>query len=143
MIKDFIFTLGLPGSGKSTYINENYVNMFDFAEYLRYSANPLSSTGTEKLTPQEACTDLHYLDIYLANISALRHVDGTWPLKDNQVFVVSADEIKQHLNGFSMDNPQAVHEESVQLARQLVYLFAKTHTMEVNVLMDGGAINNR
>lgn len=142
MIKNFIFTLGLPGSGKSTYINENYVNMFDFAEYLHYSANPCSSTGTEKLSPQKACTDLQSLDIYLSNIRALKHSTGNWPLECNEVFVVSADEIKQQLDGFSMTNPQAVHEESVQLARQLVYLFAKSHAMEVNVLMDGGAINN-
>ena len=38
--------------------------------------------------------------------------------------VVSADDIKKHLDGFSMNNPQLVHEESVQLAKQLVYLFA-------------------
>ena len=141
MIKNFIFTLGLPGSGKSTYIKENYVNKFNFAEYLHYSANPCSSTGTEKLSPQKACTDLQLLDIYLSNMRAVMHCENK-QFEKNTVFVVSADDIKEELYGYNMTDPQPVHEESVQLAKQLVYLFAKSHVMDVDVLMDGGAINN-
>lgn len=143
MIDNFIFTLGLPGSGKSTYIENHYVNKFNFAEYLHYSANPCSSTGTEKLSPQKACTDLQSLDIYLSNLKAMMHCENEeFEKNTNTVFVVSADDIKEELYGYNMTNPQPVHEESVQLARQLVYLFAKSRVMDVTVLMDGGAINN-
>ena len=30
MIKNFVFTLGLPGCGKSTYLNKNYNNVINF-----------------------------------------------------------------------------------------------------------------
>ena len=141
MIKKFIFTLGLPGSGKSTYINENYTNVFDFTEYLSYSVKSLSSMKMKEIV-KEACNNLQSLDTYLSNIRALYHSEGKFPFSSNMVFVVSADDIKKHLDGFSMNNPQLVHEESVQLAKQLVYLFAQTHAMDVDILMDGGAINN-
>lgn len=138
MIKKFIFTLGLPGSGKSTYIEKNYKNMLDMSEYMHYSANPNSSTGIETVSVHAVCSQQHLLNMYIPHVLAkLNKTD----FDDNDVFIVSADEIKQFLGGYNMLNPQPVHEQSVQLAKQLVYLLSRT-PIDINVLMDGGAINN-
>lgn len=142
MINNFIFTLGLPGAGKSTYIEENYVNRMDMLEYIKYSGNPISSTGTERASIQEVCTNQSLLDRYIMHLVDFRSQKY---FDKNEVFIVSADEIKQYIEGYNRLNPQPVHEESVQLARQLVYLFSNSEVATrtgANVLMDGGAINN-
>lgn len=53
--------------------------------------------------------------------------------------IVSADNIKETLKGYSPEEASLVHEESVQKARLEVFKLAETGE---NIAMDGGGINN-
>ena len=61
---------------------------------------------------------------------------------DESYVVVSADEIKKTLPGYDPNNPEIVHEESVQLARKHIFEMAGKHFDEYKVVLDGGGINN-
>ena len=60
---------------------------------------------------------------------------------DDSYDIVSADEIKKTLPGYDPENPEAVHEESVQLARKVIFDMCKD-THDHKVILDGGGINN-
>ena len=61
---------------------------------------------------------------------------------DNTYDIVSADEIKKILPGYDPENPEAVHEESVQRARSAIFAMCETPLGEFKVILDGGGINN-
>ena len=116
MIENFVFTLGLPGCGKSSYLDEHYNTAF----------NPIKQSSGYNIST--ICSDV---TTFLNNSS---YIEGEY-------IYVAADDIKEDLEGFSNDHPEVVHEESVQLARQLV-LNLSLSPIAVNVIMDGGGINN-
>jgi len=58
---------------------------------------------------------------------------------DNTYKIISADEIKRALPGFDPKHPDLVHEESVRLAEEEVYLATKNG---FNFVMDSGGVNN-
>lgn len=60
---------------------------------------------------------------------------------DDSYDIVSADEIKETLPGYDPENPEAVHEESVQRARKVIFDMCKD-THDHKVILDGGGINN-
>ena len=108
MVK-FIFTFGLPGSGKSTYLKENYPDVIYFNSY------------DEKLIKES--------------------------VKNNKYLLISADNIKYILSKRRGLPPESYHEESVKLAKELVYKVADVYKKGedfygVKVIMDGGAINS-
>lgn len=113
-MQELILTVGLPGSGKSTYINNNYK-----VEYV----NELN---------------LNYQN---SQNSPLFYKDNTAIMSDyfNSYHLVSADFIKKLLPGYDSNHPELCHEKSVNLAEEVVYLLLKDNK---NVFMDGGGINN-
>lgn len=60
---------------------------------------------------------------------------------DDSYDVVSADEIKKTLPGYDPENPEIVHEESVQLARKVIFDMCESPD-ERKVILDGGGINS-
>lgn len=60
---------------------------------------------------------------------------------DNSYSVVSADEIKKTLSGYDPENPESVHEQSVQLARNTIFIMCES-VSKYKVILDGGGINN-
>lgn len=55
--------------------------------------------------------------------------------------IVSADEIKKTLPGYTPQNPEVVHEQSVQLARERIFEMCRDSESH-KVVLDGGGINN-
>lgn len=55
--------------------------------------------------------------------------------------IVSADEIKKTLPGYTPQNPEVVHEQSVQLARERIFEMCRDSNHH-KVILDGGGINN-
>lgn len=85
MTKEAIFMLGLPGSGKSTFINE-----------------------------------------FLA--------------KNPYYVIVSADEIRLKHPNYNPKDPEAIHEECISRAEEVMYELSEG--TGVDLIMDGGGINN-
>ena len=83
--KNVIFMMGLPGSGKSTYINEKYSQSAGYT-------------------------------------------------------LVSADEIRINHPEYNPKFPDAIHEQCVKDAEELMYIYGKKNVR--NIVMDGGGINN-
>jgi hypothetical protein len=50
MVKEFIITVGLPGSGKSTYLKENYDFGFANVEHANYDETALEEALTRNIT---------------------------------------------------------------------------------------------
>jgi 5'(3')-deoxyribonucleotidase/predicted kinase len=118
MINNFTFFLGLPGCGKSTHLR----------------SIPSCYNLVEK-----------YYTRYGSSFSLTAFYDFAYPLLSNapdNTYVISADEIKEGLKGFSNEHPESVHEASVQMARKIICDLAENKTFSANVLLDGGGINN-
>jgi len=110
MITKFIFTVGLPGCGKSTYIDNNFKNSY----------------------PLKAAMNVSYIDA---------HPEDFQDLIDSDNFIlVSADEIKKSMSGYTDENPENVHEDSVQAARDIVLALSSSNN-KFKVVMDGGGLN--
>lgn len=109
MVKEFIFCVGLPGCGKSTYLESQY--------------SPLHVNTLTKLT--DSCK--------FAQWCKHNH--------NRKTIIISADEIKEYLDGFSNEHPENVHELSVKYARQFIYDLV-TYDYDGTIILDGGGINN-
>ncbi len=120
MISKFSYFLGLPASGKSTYLQENYPNILHLIEWL--------TSILDK--PFDECN----LDKIIQTIE-----DN---LCINETIVISADEIKPLLKGYTDEHPEVVHEESVQITRKIIFAIADSSKINCNVILDGGGINN-
>lgn len=113
MIKEFVFCVGLPGCGKSTYIEEHYP----------HASHP--------------CALIHDSEYHDLNDILFKLRDSTCNV------VISADEIKSVLDGYSNDHPENVHEKSVKMARQDIYdIIEFCPEFCGTVILDGGGINN-
>src|ERR1019366_2700376 len=87
-MNEAIFMLGLPGSGKSFYINQLTINHPNYK-------------------------------------------------------VVSADEIRLKHPNYNPADPEAIHEECINKAERMMYALAgEINCIPVDVIMDGGGINN-
>lgn len=130
MIKDFIFTVGLPGCGKSTYLEKNYPTEAEgmpriFLDlFILYYTNPENYAGLNNVID----------DMYGSGIAVQDN------LRDR--IIVSADIFKTHINGYSDSHPENVHEDSVNIAKEAVKLFATSKFQFNEIIMDGGGINN-
>lgn len=132
MIQNFGFSLALPGAGKSYWINQHYLNIFNFADYVNwlrrllymdeYNNNCIISPG--------------YLKMYLDGVAK------GYKKERPDCIVIAADDIKPFLPGYDANDPVPVHEESVQLAKKLVQTLAEDTAVYHEVFMDGGGINN-
>ena len=132
MIQNFGFSLALPGAGKSYWIEQHYLNIFNFASYVKwlrcnlymdeYDNNIILSPG--------------YLAMYLSGAAKGYNINRP------DCIVIAADDIKPFLPGYKANDPVPVHEESVQVAKKLVHVFAKDDHIYNEVFMDGGGINN-
>lgn len=120
MIKNFVFTLGLPGCGKSTYLNKNYNNVFNFENYY--------ASFCDK---DEAFTENGI-------VAWCKEVINN---NDTDYIQISADDIKYFLDGYTDEHPEVVHEQSVRIAKQFVSYLGVADGFDFNVIMDGGAIN--
>lgn len=127
MIKEFIFTLGLPGCGKTTYLQEHYNNVFSFADWHNYVT---MNQGAEDGSLQ--------FGKYCQNLLGSYDFGN----KKQNVIQIAADELKPFINGYSDEHPEHVHEDSVDLARNLIHNLASQNSFNGDVVMDGGAINN-
>ena len=112
MISNFIQCLGLPGCGKTTYIDKHYLVQHVIRDYYK-----------------------HYNSwSFLKYIKSINTGDN--------FIVISADEIKEYLAGYNPENvPDYVHEDSVQLARQYIFELCEDPDNSYKVLLDGGGIN--
>lgn len=121
MINKFLYFLGLPCSGKSTYLSEHYPDVGHLCDMLvtLLSNNPFNDYTFDGI------------------IESLEN-----NLIDNSIWVISADEIKPMLDGYTDEHPEVVHEESVQLARRLIFKIADSKKLNINIILDGGGINN-
>lgn len=117
MINKYIQCLGLPGSSKTTYIDKHYNAYYN-----------LCSTYMQS-TIQNFSEFIQSKKVINANVT-------------DKYVIVSADIIKTRLEGYNPDNPEYVHEKSVQLARQMIFDLAEDPNMTYNVILDGGGINN-
>ena len=118
MISKFMYFVGLPCSGKSTFISNNYSDAGHLCDML---STLLSTT--------------HPFDDY-----SFEEINETLEnnLIDNSTWIISADEIKPMLEGYTDEHPEVVHEDSVQLARRMIFEIAKSKNLNVNIILDGG-----
>ena len=121
MISKFMYFVGLPCCGKSTFISNNYPNAGHLCDMLTtlLSNNPFDDYSFEEIN-----------EVLENN------------LIDNSTWIISADEIKPMLEGYTDEHPEVVHEDSVQLARRMIFEIAKSKNLNVNIILDGGGINN-
>lgn len=122
MITEFIFMVGLPGCGKSTRLEADYHNVLKFSH-------------GNSLDPKRISDETE--NVWASTCNMLLNVD-----RKNGAIVVSADEIKHFLNGYTNEHPETVHQESVKLARKLVEILSRSDRFSGRVVMDGGGINN-
>lgn len=122
MIKEFIFTVGLPGCGKSTYLNEHYFNVLN--EFRLFNEINTEDSSLGKIVQEK--------------------LDGEKCKENNlkPVVIISADDLKPLFNGYNEEHPEFVHEKSVQLAKYYVEYFSTNEFFNDIIVMDGGAINN-
>lgn len=137
MIRNFVFTVGLPGCGKSTWLNKNYVNVFDPKKYF--------GRGCDYLLPNFSISRLFDTDIMVDYFK--KHVDdkamSNIPEGIKPAVIVAADDIKPWIPGYNSDNPEPVHEDSVKYAEKFVYNICSSKDIDIDTLvMDGGGINN-
>lgn len=119
MINTYIQLLGLPASGKSTYLNEKYP-----------AAKHIVNEYVQRLNITEF-NEMEFISFCEAFIN------------NNDVIIMSADEIKHVLPGYTPEHPEVVHEESVQLARKMIYEIMDSPAISCDLILDGGGINNR
>ena len=122
MISKFMYFVGLPCSGKSTFISNNYSDtghLCDMLSTLLSTTHPFDDYSFEEIN-----------EVLENN------------LIDNSTWIISADEIKPMLEGYTDEHPEVVHEDSVQLARRMIFEIAKSKNLNVNIILDGGGINN-
>lgn len=122
MIKNFVFTVGLPGSGKSSWINDNYPEIYGFSQFAR---TVFDFTVCHAFFEYDA-----YGKYFIESCSHYQNV------------IVSADDVKPFLEGYSDQHPETVHEESVKIARKFVEELCKSCDFDGTVVMDGGGINH-
>lgn len=119
MISNYIQCLGLPGCGKSTYMNKHYNAYYNVCS--RYMKGSSIKNFSE------------WLQTY--------HVIN-YEFNEDKYIIISADIIKEHISGYDPDTPEYVHEDSVQIARQMIYDLAEDPYIQYKVILDGGGINN-
>ena len=134
MINKFYFSLALPGAGKTTWINEHFHNELPMNEYVEY----MNEGRLLSLGPEDLVKSLYIKDYYNSRVIKTPEIFRNWI----SGIVVSADDIKPYISGYNPADPFPVHEQSVQLAKQMVENIATSDDLEVNVFMDGGGVNN-
>lgn len=117
MITDFIFTVGLPGCGKSTFLKKHYTNVFEPIE--SYNNGSYGKFLQDKIREEK------------------RKNKEVEP-----VVIISADELKTIFPEYNDEHPECVHEKSVRLAKEYVEYLSKADDFNDIVVMDGGGINN-
>ena len=118
MINTYIQLLGLPCSGKSVYINEHYPDAIHIVNRYVYSED-VKEFDEDKFI--SFCNKF---------------------IKPNDIVIMSADEIKHVLPGYTPEHPEIVHEKSVQLARKMIYEIMDSSHISCDLILDGGGINN-
>lgn len=134
MVKNFVFTVGLPGCGKSTWIENQYRDFHTFRSYvaqLFFCDSKSSQQSFDRLFDHSN----NYLEQWANNIK--RSAINPSPI------VVAADDIKEFIPGYDNSNPEPVHEASVKYAEELVYMICDADFFVTDTLvMDGGGIND-
>lgn len=123
MINEFLFGCGLACSGKSSYMNEHYPNALHIInDYIEFSG----------LYTFDYNDFIDYCkDSYINN-----------RVKDSLI-IVSADEVKPVLDGYTDEHPEVVHQESVNIVKSIITEFARNQDIKFDkVFLDGGGINN-
>ena len=132
MIKNFYFSVALPGAGKTTWINEHFCNLLPMWKYAEYMRTTTLVTLPEFLVKSE----------YIKKYDDLSRECEPIASDVTPAIVVSADDIKPYIEGYNPANPLPVHEKSVQYAREMVENIATATDLNANVFMDGGGVNN-
>ena len=141
MINQFVFACALPCAGKSTYFNEKYPNAIHIVNECGY-ADESGEAHRKMLTEDKGCiTDHESNDKVTLNI--MKYIKKFLEKKGHQTLIMSADEIKHVLDGYTPEHPEIVHEQSVQIARSLIYAIADEPGIDCDLILDGGGINNR
>lgn len=135
MIKQYIFACALPCAGKSSYFNEKYPNAIHIVDDCGYS-NEQSNKGDIFTDKNVVSNDVIVNDMMTYVVNFLKD-------KGHQTLIMSADEVKHTLKGYTPEHPEVVHEQSVQIARSLIYAIANDPTIDCDLILDGGGINNR
>lgn len=110
MITEFIFTVGLPGCGKSTYLKEHYINDFSFAECYK-THTPLDEYCASHINPENyvviAADDIkEFLDGYSTEFPESVHEDSV-QLARNYVFQLISSSVftgKVIMDGGGLNN---------------------------------------
>lgn len=111
-MRNFIFFCGLPCSGKSTYIKNNFPNVCDIFNAFKTS---------EDLTFHDTIYDV------------INNLPNTTKI------IVSADSWKENNKEYNAEHPELIHQESVKVAEETVYdIIANTNK---DIILDGGGIN--
>lgn len=116
MINNFVQLVGLPGSGKSTYLSEHYTDAHILEDFMLHS----------------------YVNVFADYIS-LKYEYYT--IDTGKYNIISADFLKAFIKDYDPEHPELVHEDSVQLARDYIKDICNSEHM-FNVILDGGGINN-
>ena len=142
MIREFQFTLALPGAGKTTYLEKNFQNILNLYD-------DIGTGGEEEQNFYNWC-DGYYNQFYQADkiykyiksIKSTTSISSLFNKVKKDAIIVSADDIKVYLEGYDSIHPENVHEKSVDIARMMVQSMAESEKDFGLVVMDGGGINN-
>lgn len=122
MIKNYIQLLGLPCAGKSTELNKRFPDVCHIID--------------------KCCNHFKNLP-YEFNVSEDMFTQYDFLYKNNDIFIISADELKKYLPGYTEEHPEIVHEKSVRIVQNIIYSLSISDKINIDTLiLDGGGINN-
>ena len=124
MINQFVFACALPCAGKSSYFNEKYPNAIHIVNECGYADK--RGEGYRKMLAEaeaEGCI-IESESNEEVTLNIMKYIKEFLKKKGHQTLIMSADEIKHVLDGYTPEHPEIVHEQSVQIARSLVYAIA-------------------
>ena len=103
MINQFVFACALPCAGKSTYFNEKYPNAIHIVNECGY-VDESGEAHRKRLADDKGCiTETESNEKVTLNI--MKYIKKFLEKKGHQTLIMSADEIKHVLDGYTPEHP--------------------------------------